>query len=241
MMHLSIRSRNAFTLVELLVVVVIIMLLMALTVPVANNAIESGRRSACRSNLRQIGAAMILYAGDNGGWLPAVEQRPVTPRGGEYQAAYPRGFTYHILRLAGIDYDDPNYNSEYITDPAIWKCPSDRWNGDADNINVTAARSFDPPFRSTHNASYMYVAGYNVTTTRENPSTSPILADESNELENGTITPGAMPTLGPKAAHGEAFRNVLYLDGSVSALDTADSANAIFDELTDPARLQSVD
>ncbi len=234
-------NNKGFTLVELLAVMAILALLAALLIPTAMQAIESGRRSACRANLRQIGAGMTLYAADHNGWYPAVEQFHVEERNNEYRTAYPRGFTYHILRLAGIDHDDPSYDSQYITDPGIWKCPSDQWNGDSDEIRVTAAQTFDPPFRSSHNASYMYVAGYNVATSRENPATAPVLADESNALENGPLMAGDMPPLGPKAAHGEDFRNVLFLDGSVRAFDDADSANAIFDEIQYPELLHSVD
>lgn len=58
--------RRAVTLVELLVVVAIIGLLMAMLLPALNAARESGRRSACMNNLRQIGVGMASHASRTG-------------------------------------------------------------------------------------------------------------------------------------------------------------------------------
>jgi len=235
--HKKWSTNQGFTLIELLTVMAILILLLALLVPRLSKMQEEARRSQCRSNLRQLGTAMLLYAGDNRGWLPARDENHVPPvpgyRDGEYEFDERPGFTYHVLKL---------YETGYQTDPGLWKCPSDRWNGDGNDIPVTAARSFQsPPFNSWENVSYMYVAGYNVVSTRENHSRAPVLADESNSRENGNLTPGAMPPLGEKAAPGPNFRNVLYLDGSVVALEDAESANSVFEGMIEPAKIQSVD
>jgi len=60
----------AFTLIELLVVLAVIGLLAAMLLPAVSRAKESGRGTACLSNLRQIGFAIQLYTQENGNRLP---------------------------------------------------------------------------------------------------------------------------------------------------------------------------
>jgi len=61
-------KKRGFTLIELLVVMVIIALLVGLLLPALARAKEEARKTQCRSNLRQIGLAMMMYANDNGGY-----------------------------------------------------------------------------------------------------------------------------------------------------------------------------
>lgn len=64
------RTVSAFTLVELLVVIGIIGLLVAILLPALNKARQQANLVTCQTHLRQIGQAIILYAGDNQGLLP---------------------------------------------------------------------------------------------------------------------------------------------------------------------------
>jgi len=57
-------------LIELLVVVAIIGLLAGLLLPALARVKESGQRTACVNNLRQLALSMALYAGDHNGYYP---------------------------------------------------------------------------------------------------------------------------------------------------------------------------
>ena len=62
--------RGGFTLIELLVVAAIIAILAGMLLPTLARAKESGRRTQCLSNLRNMGLAMLMYAEDNNNLVP---------------------------------------------------------------------------------------------------------------------------------------------------------------------------
>jgi prepilin-type N-terminal cleavage/methylation domain-containing protein/prepilin-type processing-associated H-X9-DG protein len=66
---------RGFTLIELLVVISIIGVLAALGFSGASAAIKKSQMTECLSNMRQIGTAMHLFVGENGGRLPSVDHK----------------------------------------------------------------------------------------------------------------------------------------------------------------------
>jgi len=73
-MYTNIRPRSAFTMLELIIVVAIILCLTGLATPAIQAVIHLSRRVVCASNLRQIGMAALVYAGEHDDFLPAAEK-----------------------------------------------------------------------------------------------------------------------------------------------------------------------
>lgn len=66
------RGAHSFTLIELLVVISIIAILAAMLLPVLSQARDSARRTGCTNNMKTLGTAMMLYAGNNDDFCPAA-------------------------------------------------------------------------------------------------------------------------------------------------------------------------
>jgi prepilin-type N-terminal cleavage/methylation domain-containing protein/prepilin-type processing-associated H-X9-DG protein len=73
---MSKKVKNAFTLVELLVVISVIGLLMGILLPALSAAREQGRCVVCQSNLRNIGLALRMYLDDTHGKMPSADPYP---------------------------------------------------------------------------------------------------------------------------------------------------------------------
>lgn len=108
------RRRDAFTVMELIVVVGVIMVLAGLAFAVYMHAKAKGGQATCANNLRELGQTLLMYAQDNGGYLPpyknAVWHRNWIERIGD---AYPAP----DLLWASI--------SPYVKTRAICYCPND--------------------------------------------------------------------------------------------------------------------
>ena len=64
------HRRKAFTLVELLVVIGIIAILIGILLPTLTRAKEAANRTACLSNLRQLGMGVVQYSVNHKGYVP---------------------------------------------------------------------------------------------------------------------------------------------------------------------------
>lgn len=64
--------KQAFTLLELLVVIAVAGVLAGFSIPVYQRITQGSRAIACLSNLRQLGAALNLYVGEHNATLPTM-------------------------------------------------------------------------------------------------------------------------------------------------------------------------
>jgi prepilin-type N-terminal cleavage/methylation domain-containing protein/prepilin-type processing-associated H-X9-DG protein len=99
------KKANAFTLIELLVVIAIIAILAAILFPVFAQAKEAAKRTACLSNTKQTGLALVMYAND-------VDDMVPTP----YE-----NFGNLPFKLE----DNWQEVSPYIKSENLWFCPDD--------------------------------------------------------------------------------------------------------------------
>ena len=114
-------SRKGFTLIELLVVIAIIAILAAILFPVFAQAKEAAKKTACLSNIKQIGTGLSIYYTDNDDmmvpWTTGANPNPpaASPNAFGLSFMYQGTLNPYIKNGANLNNGDLN---------GIWQCNS---------------------------------------------------------------------------------------------------------------------
>ncbi len=102
---------RGFTLIELLVVIAIIAILAAILFPVFQKVRENARRTACLSNEKQIGLAVIQYNQDFDEKFPCATAAQLLITPAATNTGYPNGWANMIY--------------PYVKSTGLYACPDD--------------------------------------------------------------------------------------------------------------------
>jgi len=201
--------KAAFSLIELLVVVAIIGILAALLLPALGRAKMQGANTVCLGQLHQLGAATRLYADDNNNFLPRAELLPTEPV--DPTNPLPRicdVLAPYVGRVSGTN------------SAPVFKCP-------ADSLGRYAAEGSSYEWNIELNGHRM-----DDTLSENLRFFIETIGPDGGQQTNGTVQLMFPPNTTPLFLDYDDFhprswpsgKNVVYMDGHVTALEVQDLA-----------------
>ncbi len=174
-----------------MVVIAIIGILAGILLPALSRARESGRRTQCASNLKQIGLGLIMYSNEN-------------------QETFPSSTTH----MTALNLLYPNYVSER----KVYKCPSDGHITLTANAAIVAGTAFpDDACSYGYDGLHTPADDPGVAIAGDRPSTSDD-AGVTNVDQNSPNHGGAwISAAADDAGNGQ---NLVYIDGHVEWVGT---------------------
>ena len=115
--------KRGFTLVELLVVIGIIALLVSILLPALNRARQHAQTIQCLSNMRQIGAACMMYSNNNNGVIIPLDYRDLTVPAGPNGYSASDFWPTILVAMNYLSYP-PATTKDIVGMSTVFHCPS---------------------------------------------------------------------------------------------------------------------
>ncbi len=212
-----VNPTRAFTLIELLVVIAIIAILSAILFPVFAQAREKARQSACLSNTKQIGTALVMYLSDYDGAYPyASTKETFTPkiRWADRLHPYTKNTGIFLCPSAPEDQANKGFAHDWDATTGNYRSATLRWGGFGYNYQYLGNSRFTPTSQTMES---------DITV----PSETAVVADTQGvRRDNNTLLSGAGDyTIDPPltSATGSGKPSGFYGDGAECGSGTANT------------------
>ena len=228
------KSRKAFTLVELLVVIGIVAVLLSILLPALGQARRQAQAVACRSSVRQICQSVFAYVAENRGVLPNPYNSVARPwSGSAIQVGGPGRYDWQVGTLWPYVAARPDVRQR------IFNCPSD-----LQEPRHPRDGNFVPDLLDPRNFSYNFnpkmwrspdARGHSIPlllTQVRQPEHKLMMLEEEDPMGPGGTISASVPDVTPGSAvacflttRHSRLANVGFFDGHVEAMDPLIFAN----------------
>ena len=229
------RRARGFTLIELLIVVAIITILAALVMPSIVSSMKSANAASCKSNLHQIAGAFLMYVKEHHEFMP-----PSGSPGGTPPRCFPRWYNslnryardIELFRCPGKKVADFGYGLNHM-----WCGPSQIYGGGTAMWNTPKEVGLVQAPSAT-----LFICDTGVVSNKDDPPADWIEKGAANTngccrfpYDNEPGNPGEYTYYDtdprrPVPRHQFARTNVLFFDGHIEGIETADIVDDLWDE-----------